>query len=59
MKYYPINVIHLSDKKAVLDNSKCIGCGQCGFQYPQDAIELIFDEREVYVPIQKKSECRL
>lgn len=56
LKYCPINAIHLSDKTAVIDTSKCIECGQCGFHCPKAAIELVIGEREVYVPIQKKSE---
>jgi len=59
VKYCPTGAIQLVDNKAVLDRTKCIGCGQCGFQCPKDAIKMVFQEREIYIPIEKKSECRL
>ncbi len=47
------------DKKAVLDTKKCLGCGQCVYQCPQNILELVRNEREVFLPIIKKSEARI
>ncbi|MCP4752506.1 MAG: 4Fe-4S dicluster domain-containing protein [Proteobacteria bacterium] len=57
--YCPVNAIRLSEAEASIKNETCIGCGQCEYQCPEDAIHMIPQEREVYLPIQKKSECRL
>lgn len=57
--YCPVNAISQSGGEAVIHKEKCIGCGQCEYQCPEDAIQLVLQEREVYLPIQKKSECRL
>lgn len=57
--FCPVNAIHVSDTKIIINGDKCIGCGQCRFQCPEEAIQLVSREREVYLPIQKKSDCRL
>ncbi len=57
--YCPVNAIRLSDDDLKIQKEKCIGCGQCEYQCPEEAVQLNVWEREVYLPIQKKSECRL
>jgi len=57
--FCPVNAIRLSDGQAFIQNQTCIGCGQCEYQCPEDAVELIPRERDVYLPIQKKADCRL
>jgi Fe-S-cluster-containing hydrogenase component 2 len=47
----------LIDKKVSRDKDKCIGCGQCAYQCPQNNIEMYPNQRVVYLPILKKSEA--
>ncbi len=58
-KYCPTNAITIIDKKSIINDKRCIGCGQCAFQCPTNAIELEYKERDVFLPLQKKSELRL
>ncbi len=58
-KYCPTTAIRVVDKQAVLNPDKCIGCGQCAFQCVKNNIELVPDERTVYLPVLKKSEVRI
>jgi len=59
VKYCPVKAVSVKDKKARIDAAMCIGCGQCGLQCPEDVIALIHDEREVALPLVKKSEARI
>lgn len=58
-KYCPTTAMTLKDKKASFNPKQCIGCGQCAFQCRQNNIEMVPDERTVYLPILKKSEIRI
>jgi ferredoxin len=58
-KYCPTTAMKLVDKKVTFNSSRCIGCGQCAFQCRQNNIELVPNERVVYLPVLKKSEARI
>ncbi|MEW6077464.1 MAG: 4Fe-4S binding protein [Thermodesulfobacteriota bacterium] len=59
VKHCPTNCIRQTEDRAVIAVEKCIGCGQCALQCPTSAIELIADQRDVLVPMVKKSEARI
>lgn len=42
-----------------IDSRKCLGCGQCELHCPQGVIALHYQEREVFLPLLKKSEARI
>ncbi|MCP4177415.1 MAG: 4Fe-4S dicluster domain-containing protein [bacterium] len=58
-KYCPTNAIKSINEKIVLDSAKCIGCGQCRLKCPKNLFTLIKIEREVFIPMQKKSNVRI
>ena len=65
-KYCPVNAISFkdktridTDKKAQINTEICIGCGQCEIQCSQKAISLKYKEREVILPMIKKSKARI
>jgi ferredoxin len=45
--------------KSRIDEAKCMGCGQCELQCPEGVITLAYEEREVSLPLEKKSEARI
>jgi electron transport complex protein RnfB len=55
----PVHAIALVDSKARIDDRKCIGCGQCELQCPEGAIHLMPHERNVLLPLGRKSEARI
>jgi NAD-dependent dihydropyrimidine dehydrogenase PreA subunit len=55
----PVQAITVNNGKSQIDVDKCIGCGQCEFQCPNNVITLIAQEREVMLPLQKRSEARI
>jgi ferredoxin len=57
--YCPFQAITVNNGKSQIDVNKCIGCGQCEFQCPNGVITLIAQEREVMLPLQKRSEVRI
>jgi len=59
VKYCPTRAASVENKKFRIDEGKCIGCGQCELQCPENVIELIYKEREVTIPLLKKSEVRI
>jgi len=59
VRYCPVGAVSLHEKKASIQTSKCIGCGQCALQCPKDAISMRSDERDVILPLLKKSEVRI
>jgi ferredoxin len=59
VKYCPVRAVSVVNKKARIDAGMCIGCGQCELQCPEDVIALVYDEREVALPLVKKSEARI
>jgi ferredoxin len=59
VKYCPVNAISMHDKKARIDAQKCIGCGQCELKCSKGSITLEFQEREVLLPLKKRSEARI
>jgi Fe-S-cluster-containing hydrogenase component 2 len=38
-----VNAIHLEDKRAVINEASCRGCGRCVPVCPQEAIEVVID----------------
>ncbi len=58
-KYCPTRAVSVTSKKPHIDAEKCIGCGQCKLQCPEGVISLEYKEREVALPLLKKSEARL
>jgi NAD-dependent dihydropyrimidine dehydrogenase PreA subunit len=55
----PVQAVALISSKAQIQESKCIGCGQCELQCPEGAIRLIPHERNVILPLEKKSGARI
>jgi len=58
-RFCPTTAVTVKNKKAVINNAKCIGCGQCAYQCVKNTIELVPDERVVFLPTLKKSEIRI
>jgi len=59
VKYCPTGAVSVTHKKSQIDTGKCIGCGQCALQCSEGVIGLEYEEREVTLPLLKKSEARL
>jgi ferredoxin len=59
IKYCPVRAVSVRDKKSCIDEAMCIGCGQCELQCPEGVIRLVYKEREVALPLVKKSEVRI
>ncbi len=59
VKHCPVDCIRMENERAVINTQKCIGCGQCALQCPTGAISLVADQRDVLVPMVKKSEARI
>jgi ferredoxin len=59
VKACPVGAVRLADKKPVVTKNRCIGCGQCALQCPRDVIRLVPEEREVLLPLLKRSRARI
>lgn len=59
VKFCPTQAASVVDKKSRIDDTKCIGCGQCERHCPGRVITLSYNEREVTLPLIKKSEARI
>ncbi len=59
IKYCPVRAMSVVNKKSRIDETKCIGCGQCELQCPEGVITLAYKERDVVIPLEKKSEARI
>ena len=60
LEYCPVRAINIgSSGKAEIDDNLCIGCGHCFNNCSFDAIKLIEDEREVFLPMLDKSKARI
>ncbi len=59
IKYCPVRAVSVVDKKSRIAEIKCIGCGQCELQCPEGVIKLAYEEREVALSLEKKSEARI
>lgn len=57
-KYCPVNAISMENEKSSIDTGKCIGCGQCTYLCPEGTITLESNERNVLLPLQKRSSVR-
>jgi ferredoxin len=55
----PLQAITVRGETVQIAAKKCIGCGQCEFQCPEDVIAMIRKEREVMLPLTKRSEARI
>ena len=58
-KYCPVSAISFKDNKCTINADVCIGCGQCVLKCPQEIIQLEENERDVILPMQKKSKLRI
>jgi Fe-S-cluster-containing hydrogenase component 2 len=54
-----VQAISVKEEISFANPEKCIGCGQCELQCPEDVITMIPNEREVMLPLQKRSEARI
>jgi len=59
IKYCPVKAMSVVSNKSRIDEAKCMGCGQCELQCPEGVITLAYEEREVSLPLEKKSEARI
>ena len=59
IKYCPVKAMSVVSNKSRIDEAKCMGCGQCELQCPEGVITLAYKEREVVLPLEKKSEARI
>jgi ferredoxin len=59
VKYCPTRAVSVVNKKSKIDGERCIGCGQCELQCTENVIELVYEERDVTLPLLKKSERRI
>jgi Pyruvate/2-oxoacid:ferredoxin oxidoreductase delta subunit len=60
ISYCPTSAISMnSSGKAEIKDEFCIGCGHCYYQCSPGAFELIEDERNVFLPMQDKSQARI
>ena len=57
--FCPVQAIALVDGRASINSRKCIGCGQCELQCPEDAIRLLPHERNVILPLPRRSQARI
>ena len=58
-KHCPTRAITVQEKQVSLEAKKCIGCGQCVDQCPRDCFHLEPKERNVLLPLFKKTLARL
>jgi ferredoxin len=58
-RYCPSNAITLVDQKVRLKPKLCIGCGQCEIKCPRGVFRLHPSERNVLLPVQRKSKVRI
>jgi ferredoxin len=58
-KYCPVNAVLIKKKKCTIDKETCIGCGQCEVKCPKNLIKMIYKERDVFLPMLKKSKARI
>lgn len=58
-KYCPTTAARVIDEKVSINSDICIGCGQCAYQCRQNNIEMLFNERVVFLPVLKRSEIRV
>lgn len=59
LTYCPVGAISLENNKSRIHSEKCIGCGQCELQCPEDVFTLEYIERDVILPLRKRSEARI
>ena len=59
VKPCPVQAITIADKMAIINEPFCIGCGQCALKCTRDAVELEYSERDVFLPVLKKSQARI
>jgi len=57
--YCPTTAMRMDHKKIIFDQNRCIGCGQCALQCPENNIEMLPNDRTVFLPLLKKSEARV
>ena len=58
--FCPLQAISLDTNGViVINHEKCCGCGQCSSHCPEQAIQMKPLEREVFLPMQDRNECRI
>lgn len=57
--YCPVRAISLYEDNLVIDKNKCIGCLQCYHKCKRGVIGVLYEEREVFLPLLKPSQVRL
>ena len=55
----PVFAISMVEQSARIDMTLCIGCGQCELQCTQGAIRLVSHERQVRLPLRKRSHVHI
>ena len=58
-KQCPVNAVSLKNNKCTIDKEICIGCGQCEAKCPKKLFRMIYKERDVILPMLKKSKARI
>ncbi len=59
VEHCPVQAISMNGGIPAINRDMCIGCGQCRIQCAEDAIQLIPGERDVVLPLRKRSEARI
>ena len=59
LKFCPTDAISVVEKKVSLDRRICVGCGQCAYQCPKQVFTLRASDRDVFLPLKKRSAVRL
>ncbi|MFW9924413.1 MAG: 4Fe-4S binding protein, partial [Candidatus Thorarchaeota archaeon] len=60
MDYCPLDALSLSNEGVInINQERCCGCGQCSYHCPEGAIQMQSLEREVFLPMQSRTECKI
>ena len=59
VEHCPVQAISMMSGKAAINALKCIGCGQCELQCPVECVQLVANERDVLLPLEKRSKARM
>ena len=59
IKHCPVNALELKNNKCTINEEICIGCAQCEVKCPKKLIKMMHKERNVILPMLKKSKARI